>query len=91
MNNEQPLIEIDRDDKNVKIVFHQGPLESTYGFYFSCGDVHYAQLLRDHFIDKLKNMVREIRQEEYLKGYKHGRWKQAKKTWFSCWLKRGLA
>jgi hypothetical protein len=83
------MISIIRDDKTVKILLEHGPIESTYHFNFDCGDKHYASLLKNHFDKALRARIENIRQEEYEKGYKDGRAKRAKKSWFSTLLRLG--
>lgn len=43
----------------------------------------YACLLRDNFSEKLRNSLKTIREEAYVKGWKDAKAKTAKETWFS--------
>jgi hypothetical protein len=53
------------------------------------GDPIYASLLYRRLTERFDNMVRGIREEEYLLGYKHGRAKVGKKSWFSTMFQTG--
>lgn len=47
-----------------------------------CGTIH-AELLRRRLQEELNRICSGMRQEAYLDGYKDGRAKRGKKTWFS--------
>jgi hypothetical protein len=83
------MITIKRNEQQVIILFEEGPLMSTYTFSVNCGDEYYASLLSDHFRRKLSNRIETIRKEEYERGYKDGRGKQGKKSWFFSTFKIG--
>lgn len=85
------MISIISDDTKVIVLLENGPLDSTYHFLFDCGDKYYASLLRQHLYNRLSTRIEEIRKEEYERGYKDGRSKRAKKSWFSTLLKLGNA
>lgn len=82
------LIQIVRDDTKVSVQIEDGPLGSIYHFTYDCGNRWYAQLLTDHFNKKLSTLIEGIRTDEYNAGYKDGRAKRAKRTWFDCFLRR---
>jgi hypothetical protein len=95
MNNNPRIIELNKlNDGRLEIKLANGPLGSAYSFINdnAKGNPHYAHLLWRHFADKvLDKTVETIRKEEYDRGYKDGRAKRAKKSWFSCWLRVGDA
>jgi hypothetical protein len=85
------MIEIVRNGQLVCVKILGGPLNSTYRFDYDCGSEHYAELLTLHFNANLSNLIVKIREEEYTRGFKEGRQKKEKKSWFSCLLKLGHA
>jgi hypothetical protein len=85
------MITFNRDDKKVCLKVSDGPLGAVYHFNWDCDDTYYAELLANHFDSKLDKLVQRIREEEYQRGYKEGRGKKAKKTWFSPLLKLNVA
>lgn len=85
---ENPLIEIERVGEKVRIIFRNGPINTEFYFHHECGNAFYAELLRGHFSQKLQNIVEAIRAEEYNRGYKDGRGKKAKQTYFFSRLRK---
>lgn len=65
------------------------PLSNTYYFHHDTGEEDFAKLLQVHFLDKLNDTVVAIRKEEYERGYKDGRSKKTKTSWFTCLFKTG--
>ena len=57
-----------------------------FSFHWSTSDPHYAYLLAKHFQDKFQTAVKEAHRKAYEMGYKDGRGKQKKKTWFANYL-----
>jgi hypothetical protein len=82
------MIKITRDVTKVAVLIEGGPLDSVYQFSFDCGDKHYAELLRDHFDIKFRQLIQDIRMLEYEQGYKDGRAKRGKKRVFYWNLNR---
>jgi hypothetical protein len=83
------MIGIKREGTKVIIPLEYGPLNSIYPFSFDCGNEYYAELLKQHYYKKLTSLIEEVRQEEYNRGYKDGRAKRGKNTWFFSWLQVG--
>lgn len=84
------MIRIDRQETQVKVTLDNGPLGSNFPFTWECGNVYYAALLTRHFSNNLNQMIQSVREEEYNKGYKDGRAKRAKRSWFSPLLRLGM-
>ena len=83
------MIEIERNNTYCTVKIEGGPLGVSFPFSFQCGDAYYAELLRQHFDKKLSDRIEQVRKEEYDKGYKDGRAKRGKISWFYSWLKLG--
>lgn len=84
------MIQITREDSEVKVNLSNGPLDAVYAFSFTCANKWYAALLTTHFNNRLSSLIEQVRKEEYERGYKDGRQKQTKKTWFYSSLKTGI-
>lgn len=79
------MITISRDSQKLKITVQSGILNYEYIFTWNCNDDVYAELLRRQISGKMEEHLRKIREEAYLDGYRDGRGKKAKKTWFKSW------
>lgn len=82
------LIRFERDGSSVNVFIDEGPMGYQFVFKYTCGSDWSADLLKRHYHNKLTKVVESIRKEEYDRGYKDGRAKKAKATWFSCLLKK---
>jgi hypothetical protein len=81
------MITITSDNTKMKVSIEGGPLNYKYNLFFECNDNCHAYLLTKHFEKKLRDQIETIRKQEYDNGYKDGRAKRGKKTWFSSLLK----
>jgi hypothetical protein len=81
------MITITRKDKICKVSLEDGPLDYTFYFNYECSDDVHAELLRVYFNKKITDRIEDVRKQEYERGYKDGRAKVAKASWFSCLLK----
>lgn len=84
------MIQVTRNGTKTQIQVESGyPLQSGYYYFnYDCGNEEFARLLADHFERKLIDRIDAIRKEEYNRGYKDGRAKRAKATWFA-WFNLG--
>lgn len=83
------MITIERDDKICRVKLQDGPLGYIFPFEYTCDNKFYAELLTRHFDKILDERIEAVRKEEYDRGYKDGRAKRGKASWFSCLLKTG--
>lgn len=79
------------NNKAVKITVNPSVANTVFHLYISCEDVVYASLLRQRLYKQFSSLVENIRKEEYELGYKHGRAKVGKKSWFSTLFETGRA
>lgn len=83
------MINIKRDEKKVKIEVETGIDGHEVWLYWNCSNELFARLLTRQLQKKFTDTVQAIRQEEYNRGYKDGRAKRGKNTWFTCFFKTG--
>lgn len=79
------MINILRRDTDLVVKINTGDLGFTYELTWNCKDNAYAELLARKMTAELTGKLEAIRQEAYLDGYKDGRAKRGKKTWFKRW------
>ncbi len=60
-------------------------------FEHSCSAEFIAKLLADNISEHLDEMIRNIRKEEYNKGYDDKKQRKPKKEWFSRVIQEGRA
>ena len=62
-------------------------IDSDYGglgaCWWECENDTVSRVMRDHYTDRLFNLVQAIREEAYEEGYRNGRSKKRKKKYFS--------
>ena len=62
--------------------------KSTLCFEWECGTQYAAELLRIHLEKKYHDLIEAAHRTAYEQGYKDGRGRKRKKTWFShCFQK----
>ena len=78
-----------RDGKQVRatIKYKSGDLDTNLFFYWECGSEVLAQALATQLQANQWDSVEKALREMYEQGYKDGRDKKAKKTWFSQVIK----
>ena len=54
-----------------------------FSFYWECDRESYAGLLAQHFDSELVQVLKDIREESYVQGWKDAKAKVEKETWFS--------
>lgn len=79
------MIKFTREETKVKVSIESGVINYTYHLLWNCTDDVYAELLQRQFQNKMEEKLTAIRKEAYEDGYKDGRGKKAKKSWFKCW------
>lgn len=79
------------NNKAVKITVNPSVANTVFNLYIDCNDVVYASLLRQRLYKQFSSLVENIRKEEYTLGYKHGRARVGKKSWFSTLFETGRA
>ncbi len=95
------MLTIKREGKTVKIVFETDlpfPNEGTgkegditlYPFTFEESSAQSAELLCRYLRTRLGDTVWNMRQQEFLSGWKHGKAKKHGKNWFD-WFRRTLS
>lgn len=78
---------LSNDLMDVKVGIDPNVANMIYSLDISCSDKVHAALLLNQLRKVLASVVERIRTEEYNNGYKDGRSKRGKKSWFSTLLK----
>lgn len=76
------MITITREESTVNVSIENGPLNLTYVFTYNCGNKWYAELLRNHLMERLDNRIEEIRRIEYERGWNDHKKREQKADWF---------
>lgn len=81
----EPVIQIRRDGNKVVVTVNSKLTTETpfYPFERDQGSVNHAELLRKQLESVVSEEMKAIREKAYLAGYKDGRAKRIKQTWFS--------
>jgi hypothetical protein len=80
------MVSFGDNDKNVQVFIHLPVTNKSYVLKWSCGDDQlYASLLAAELRKQLEHKLEGIRKEEYDRGYKDGRAKRGKSSWFKSW------
>ncbi len=75
---------------SVFVVVDPNVINEVYELHIECyEDKTFAALLCERLNQRFDSIIEEIRKEEYNSGYKHGRAKVGKKSWFSTLFKFG--
>lgn len=79
------LLSIDQDGTRVKFTFNpQMKYEKMIVLHWECRDEWFAELLTRQCAEKLGDVMRQIREEEYNAGWKDAKSKKKpKRNWFS--------
>lgn len=83
--------ELSDNREAVKITVDPSVENTVFESYISCGDKVYSSLLQRRLYRQFSGLIEAIRKEEYELGYKHGRGKVGKKSWFSVLFETGRA
>lgn len=83
------MIHFLKSGKQVKaqIKYKSGEVDTNLLWYWECGSEVLAESLSKQLEDMMRRTVQKAREEEYEEGYKAGRGKKEKKTWFKQTLK----
>ena len=78
------MIAIKRKDNQVLLEFHSGLRveRPVYPFVWNTSDENNAELLKEHLHKQLYEAIQKARKEAYEKGYKDGRGKRTRESWF---------
>lgn len=83
---------IEDPDSKTKIVakIETGyPVETwTTSFTFDAPSEFYRKLLLNNIRSKMDKLIHDIKEDAYNKGYKDGRAKKVKRTWFSILFRK---
>lgn len=83
------MIEILRKGTCLQINLSEGPLGYVFTLYLECGTDWQASLLTSYYQTKFGTLVKDVREEEYARGWKDAKAKKGeKKKWFSSLLRR---
>lgn len=87
------MITTKRDNNCVKILIGtdlphdcEGKIETTIPFSWEQTHPYQAALLQKYIDERLRDWMRCIRRESYEAGYRDGKGKKRKETWFSSLL-----
>ena len=85
-----PILYVKRDGTKVILAINSKLNTSTPWYHFEWNAVseNHAVLLQARLETVLEDEMRAIREEMYAAGYRDGRAKRAKRTWFSNLIRR---
>ena len=69
------------DEKKVRVTIQTGENYQIF-LYYDCENVLYGRLLRSHLTRERDRLIEEFGKSLYMEGYRDGRSKKAKKSWF---------